>query len=57
LIVVLFFVQGMTVARPVFFEFPDDETTLDIDKQWLLGPALYITPVLEQSSSLSHHTD
>jgi len=38
---------GMTVARPLFFEFPWDETTWDVDKQWLLGPAIYVTPVLE----------
>ncbi|NXN29051.1 LYAG glucosidase, partial [Nycticryphes semicollaris] len=39
--------QGDTVARPLFFEFPRDVTTLGLDKQFLWGWSLLVTPVLE----------
>jgi lysosomal alpha-glucosidase len=41
-------VQGTTVARPLFFEFPNDVQTYDIDEQFLWGPALLIIPVLDE---------
>jgi lysosomal alpha-glucosidase len=41
---------GETIARPLFFEFPSDTSTHAIDKQFLFGPALLITPVLEHVS-------
>ena len=37
---------GSTVIRPLFFEFPNDTAALDIDKQFMWGSALLITPVL-----------
>ncbi|MCI4393474.1 hypothetical protein PGIGA_G00157810 [Pangasianodon gigas] len=40
-------VHGHTVARPLFFEFPTDEKTYRIDKQFLWGKSLLVTPVLE----------
>ncbi|PKU34117.1 lysosomal alpha-glucosidase [Limosa lapponica baueri] len=39
--------QGDTVARPLFFEFPRDVTTLELDRQFLWGRSLLVTPVLE----------
>ncbi|KAL7979401.1 hypothetical protein Chor_015425 [Crotalus horridus] len=39
--------QGDTVARPLFFEFPKDEATYTLDKQFLWGRVLLVTPVLE----------
>ncbi|XP_068764111.1 lysosomal alpha-glucosidase-like isoform X5 [Struthio camelus] len=39
--------QGDTVARPLFFEFPQDVTTYGIDRQFLWGRSLLVTPVLE----------
>ncbi|XP_033325789.2 lysosomal alpha-glucosidase [Megalopta genalis] len=39
---------GDTVARPLFFEFPDDPITVDIDTQFLWGASLMIAPVLEE---------
>ncbi|KFW04784.1 Lysosomal alpha-glucosidase, partial [Eurypyga helias] len=39
--------QGDTVARPLFFEFPRDVTTLGLDRQFLWGRSLLVTPVLE----------
>ncbi|XP_075268397.1 maltase-glucoamylase isoform X1 [Opisthocomus hoazin] len=40
-------VQGDTVARPVLHEFYSDEATWDVDKQFLWGPGLLISPVLD----------
>ncbi|XP_067938431.1 sucrase-isomaltase, intestinal-like [Watersipora subatra] len=40
--------RGSTVARPLFFEFMDDDITHDIGKQFLWGPALLISPCLEE---------
>uniref|UniRef100_A0A8B9QGR7 P-type domain-containing protein n=1 Tax=Apteryx owenii TaxID=8824 RepID=A0A8B9QGR7_APTOW len=39
--------QGDTVARPLFFEFPQDVTTYGMDRQFLWGRSLLVTPVLE----------
>ncbi|XP_053132268.1 lysosomal alpha-glucosidase-like [Hemicordylus capensis] len=39
--------QGDTVARPLFFEYPKDVATYAIDKQFLWGRGLLVTPVLE----------
>ncbi|XP_029818190.1 sucrase-isomaltase, intestinal [Manacus vitellinus] len=43
--------NGSTVVRPVLHEFVNDRTTWDIHEQFLWGPALLITPVLQQSAS------
>ncbi|KAG7226089.1 hypothetical protein INR49_018700 [Caranx melampygus] len=40
--------KGSTVVRPLLHEFVDDKTTWDIYKQFLWGPALLITPALDQ---------
>ncbi|XP_060910669.1 lysosomal alpha-glucosidase [Labrus mixtus] len=40
-------VHGHTVARPLMFEFPKDVRTYGIDKQFLWGKSLLVTPVLE----------
>ncbi|KAM3616402.1 uncharacterized protein V6R79_017274 [Siganus canaliculatus] len=39
---------GSTVVRPVLHEFVNDEKTWDIYKQFLWGPALMISPVLDE---------
>uniref|UniRef100_A0A1A8FYD1 P-type domain-containing protein n=1 Tax=Nothobranchius korthausae TaxID=1143690 RepID=A0A1A8FYD1_9TELE len=39
--------HGHTVARPLMFEFPGDVKTYGIDKQFLWGRSLLVTPVLE----------
>uniref|UniRef100_A0A5F8G900 Lysosomal alpha-glucosidase n=1 Tax=Monodelphis domestica TaxID=13616 RepID=A0A5F8G900_MONDO len=39
--------RGETVARPLFLEFPLDSNTWTLDRQFLWGEALLITPVLE----------
>ncbi|XP_051512453.1 sucrase-isomaltase, intestinal-like isoform X1 [Myxocyprinus asiaticus] len=40
-------VHGSTVVRPMLHEFVTDENTWDIDRQFLWGPALLITPALD----------
>ncbi|OCT61893.1 hypothetical protein XELAEV_18047924mg [Xenopus laevis] len=43
--------SGETVARALFIEFPTDPNTWTIDRQFLWGEALLITPVLEQGKT------
>ncbi|EFO91118.1 hypothetical protein CRE_30413 [Caenorhabditis remanei] len=45
---------GHTVIRPLFFEFPKDEETLEISEQFLWGSALMIAPALYQGQSKVH---
>jgi alpha-glucosidase (family GH31 glycosyl hydrolase) len=42
---------GSTVTRPLLFEFPADPQTFDINQQFMVGPALLITPVLAQGAT------
>lgn len=42
---------GHTVARPLFFEFPEDEIAFSIDRQFLWGKALMISPVLVKDAT------
>lgn len=38
--------NGGTVARPLFFEFANDQTTWAIETQFMIGSSIMITPVL-----------
>lgn len=40
--------EGSTVARPLLHEFPEDAITWDINNQFLWGPALLISPIVEE---------
>ncbi|XP_062874741.1 lysosomal alpha-glucosidase [Trichomycterus rosablanca] len=42
--------SASTVARPLFLEFPSDPNCQTIDRQFLWGSSLLITPVLEQGA-------
>nr|XP_025710613.1 putative maltase-glucoamylase-like protein FLJ16351 [Callorhinus ursinus] len=42
--------EGSTVVRPLLHEFTNDSRTWDIDRQFMLGPALLISPVLESNT-------
>jgi lysosomal alpha-glucosidase len=44
-------VKGATVARPLFFEYPGDTQTYDIDEQFLWGSAIMFIPVLDEVCS------
>ncbi|XP_059172740.1 sucrase-isomaltase, intestinal-like [Physella acuta] len=39
--------EGELVFKPLLFEFPADSKTLSIDRQFMLGPAFLLSPVLE----------
>lgn len=39
--------SGIPFWRPLAFEYPEDPKTAGIDKQFLVGPAVLITPVLK----------
>ena len=40
--------NGGTVVRPLFFEFPLDTTTYDLGYQFMWGSAMVIIPVVEE---------
>lgn len=44
--------NGHTVMRPLLFEFPADMKARSIDRQFLLGPALLLSPVLEPNATM-----
>ncbi|XP_060236113.1 probable maltase-glucoamylase 2 isoform X2 [Meriones unguiculatus] len=44
--------EGSTVVRPLLHEFTEDKTTWDIDDQFMLGPAILISPVLERNKDV-----
>jgi len=44
-------VKGGTVARGLFYEFPQDSKTYAIDTQMMIGSALLISPVLQQGAT------
>jgi alpha 1,3-glucosidase len=37
--------RGLPILRPLWMEFPLDDTALDLDDEFMLGPALLIKPV------------
>jgi alpha-glucosidase (family GH31 glycosyl hydrolase) len=42
---------GATVWRPLFFEWPADAMTWPIDSQFLIGPALLVSPALDEGQT------
>ncbi|GFQ88016.1 lysosomal alpha-glucosidase [Trichonephila clavata] len=44
-------VYGETTVRPLFFEFPDDKNTYDLNEQFLWGPAVLILPALHNDTN------
>lgn len=43
--------EGSPVIRPLFFEFPTDENTLGVDKQFLVGNRLMVIPVITEGAT------
>ncbi|CAJ0901783.1 4428_t:CDS:2, partial [Entrophospora sp. SA101] len=43
--------HGKIIWRPLFFEFPNSKRSLFIDRQFLLGPGLLISPVLQPNTT------
>ncbi|XP_077865950.1 lysosomal alpha-glucosidase-like, partial [Saccoglossus kowalevskii] len=44
-------VTGSTIVRPLFFEFSMDQEAFTIDRQFLWGSSLLISPVLEENAT------
>ncbi|XP_034250014.1 lysosomal alpha-glucosidase-like [Thrips palmi] len=44
-------VNGKTVARPLFYEFPEDENTHLLETEFMWGSCLLIIPVLEEGKT------
>ncbi|KAM3483468.1 hypothetical protein MY8738_003153 [Beauveria namnaoensis] len=42
--------DGIPIASPLFFEYPNDANTFGIQYQWLLGDAILISPVHDDDS-------
>ncbi|CAF4135854.1 unnamed protein product [Rotaria magnacalcarata] len=43
-----------TIVQPVFFEFPGDENTYNIDQQFLIGRAILVSPNLKAGATSVH---
>ena len=44
--------HGITIARPVFHEFPMDSNTFTIDEQFMLGTSVLISPFLYEKQTV-----
>ncbi|MDP2791020.1 MAG: alpha-glucosidase [Rectinemataceae bacterium] len=42
--------RGIPMMRPMFLEFPDDETLCDIDSQYMLGSDILVAPVMVEGA-------
>jgi len=43
--------QGYPVMRPMFFEYPDDETCYALDSQYMFGDDIIFAPIVEQGQT------
>lgn len=43
--------SGTPPARALWWEFPNDESLFGVDQQYMIGPSLLVTPVLEKGAT------
>ena len=46
---------GVPVLRPMLLEFPDDPACLTLDRQYMLGGALLVAPVMNESGEAEYY--
>ena len=44
-------VSGTPTMRPLWFEYPTDESTFSMDDQWLVGADLVVKPVTSKGAT------
>merc|ERR550534_2351091 len=49
--------EGTPLVRPLFYQFPLDDKTYDISKQFMIGDAIMVSPVMIQSADSNSATD
>lgn len=42
-------IDGFPIVRPLFFEFPDDKNTFNVENQYMFGEALLVVPITHRS--------
>ncbi|HTK10944.1 MAG TPA: TIM-barrel domain-containing protein, partial [Ktedonobacteraceae bacterium] len=42
--------KGLPPMRPLFFDFPEDKKSAEIDDQFLFGPDILVAPILEEGA-------
>ena len=42
--------KGLPPMRPLFFDFPNDQTAYTVEDQFLFGPDILVAPVVEQGA-------
>jgi alpha-D-xyloside xylohydrolase len=47
--------KGVSVARPMFFEFPSDAAVAYLDRQYMLGSDLLVAPVMSASGDVEFY--
>ncbi|MBN1775440.1 MAG: alpha-xylosidase [Clostridiales bacterium] len=46
---------GLPILRPMFLEFPNDETCQMLDRQYMLGPSLLCAPIMNDSGTVRYY--
>lgn len=46
---------GIPMMRPMLLEFPEDETCLYLDRQYMLGDSLLVAPIFQSSGEVSYY--
>ena len=47
--------EGVPMMRPMFVEFPEDRACEPLDKQYMMGDSLLVTPVFKESGEVEYY--